>query len=758
MDISVFSDDNFDTLAWVNNILNNVENEKKENYTMSLVMKLQLYVQQVNSNLEQTSEQVLESLPRIMQDICSLREEAQALKEKMAVVKDEVIKIEQDTGKSISNIERLDTVKTKLIDAKQGLHESDNWTVLVNEMEELFDIKNIDAIASKLNSMQNSLKLLINVSDYEDRKLQLEGLKNRLEAIASPAIVQAFTENNTEQAITYSRIFLSIGRTTQLLKYYHKCQRDILLKKWRDQLDVDQEETVAVWVHNFYDILLSNWHTQHKWFYQVFPTESVSKTIIELYADVLQYLDPSVEECIEAALKQTTDKLAFLLEVKQITKQFVTNFLVITDTKDTSASTAIYQPLLLAIYRPLSTHLRNYATYERMNLLGQLPNLALDQATDSPADVVAAVGRAGSAVIDGIEVSRKRCRELTEHCGYCGLLVSVRVCLVAHADQYRVAVKQLDRNRLKGEDWNTFQLCFSLLQNAGEMLLKINQLEVDLTTCVLELQRNDTLIDYKILLLNEGDRKELLSLIRCVSEGREVALLDHVTNDWSKLCADIHHLICQVALAPALRQLETVQRPSTWTQYAQGASSTDAPDYSFTPQEYITEIGQYLMTLPQHLEPFLFRENPGLTCAFRSGRPEYNRTQVTSPSPNPTHNEANAVVDAEITAATNGSTDSSTTATLTNVFLGVIVKATCQAYSDAILNVCELNAANGRQLAHDIGYLGNIVEDLGLSLTDSLQQISALLKIPSDLYMTKSAGYSARHVAAIRQIRNITSS
>jgi hypothetical protein len=45
--------------------------------------------------------------------------------------------------------------------------------------------------------MQRSLQLLVNVGDYEDRKLQLEGLKNRLEAIASPAIVQAFTSSNT---------------------------------------------------------------------------------------------------------------------------------------------------------------------------------------------------------------------------------------------------------------------------------------------------------------------------------------------------------------------------------------------------------------------------------------------------------------------------------------------------------------------------------------------------------------------------------
>lgn len=44
--------------------------------------------------------------------------------------------------------------------------------------------------------MQKSLAMLANVVDYEDKKLQLEGLKNRLEAMASPRLVQAFTAAN----------------------------------------------------------------------------------------------------------------------------------------------------------------------------------------------------------------------------------------------------------------------------------------------------------------------------------------------------------------------------------------------------------------------------------------------------------------------------------------------------------------------------------------------------------------------------------
>lgn len=97
---------------------------------MSLIMKLQLYVQQVNSALEQTGQQILNSLPKIMRDTQNLQEEAIMLKDKLATVKDEIIKIERDTGDSLKSLEQLDKIKVQLTEAKQGLHESDNWTLI----------------------------------------------------------------------------------------------------------------------------------------------------------------------------------------------------------------------------------------------------------------------------------------------------------------------------------------------------------------------------------------------------------------------------------------------------------------------------------------------------------------------------------------------------------------------------------------------------------------------------------------------------
>lgn len=58
-----------------------------------MVMKLQLYVQQVNGALEETSQSVLSSLPRVLRDTQLLQQEALSLQDKMVVVKQEIANV-----------------------------------------------------------------------------------------------------------------------------------------------------------------------------------------------------------------------------------------------------------------------------------------------------------------------------------------------------------------------------------------------------------------------------------------------------------------------------------------------------------------------------------------------------------------------------------------------------------------------------------------------------------------------------------------
>lgn len=248
-----------------------------------------------------------------------------------------------------------------------------------------------------------------------------------------------------------------------------------------------------------------------------------------------------------------------------------------------------YLPLLQAVYSPFVNYMSKYAAFEQAHLMKQLSSIKCIK--EELPDTIQSLGLSIPSIINIARDAKKRCLQITENCGYCGLLIALRAFLLSYADQYRVALRQINRNRKKEEDWNTFQLCLSLLQNAGDVLIQLQQLERDLTSTLLETSQSDTIIEYKFLLLSATDRREYESLLKCVIEGTQLSLLDHVITEFNKLCTDVHHTTHQVVFSPISAQLEIVQSAKTWTQFANSSVNiSELPDYSFSPQEYITQV------------------------------------------------------------------------------------------------------------------------------------------------------------------------
>lgn len=87
MDFSKFSDDNFDVKDWVNAVFRAQQDEKqREAYTATLVTKLQRYIQEANRSLEETSQQAVANLPRVLRDVETLKQEALFLWQQMQQV------------------------------------------------------------------------------------------------------------------------------------------------------------------------------------------------------------------------------------------------------------------------------------------------------------------------------------------------------------------------------------------------------------------------------------------------------------------------------------------------------------------------------------------------------------------------------------------------------------------------------------------------------------------------------------------------
>jgi len=85
-------------------------------------------------------------------------------------------------------------------------------------------ILNFQGVCDKLIALQKSLHAQEQLPGHAERQTQVEDFKNRLEALASPSVVQCFAEGNTEQAKHYVQIFTSIQRLPQLQQYYRAVQ------------------------------------------------------------------------------------------------------------------------------------------------------------------------------------------------------------------------------------------------------------------------------------------------------------------------------------------------------------------------------------------------------------------------------------------------------------------------------------------------------------------------------------------------------
>ena len=102
-------------------------------------MKLQLLIAKLNSNLEDQSEHILQSMPRVVREVESLQQEAALLKSSMSAVQSDIDKVNKETGDSMACLVKMDLLKQRMQATKNALKEADNChTQWLDELFGLF--------------------------------------------------------------------------------------------------------------------------------------------------------------------------------------------------------------------------------------------------------------------------------------------------------------------------------------------------------------------------------------------------------------------------------------------------------------------------------------------------------------------------------------------------------------------------------------------------------------------------------------------
>ncbi|XP_075949711.1 conserved oligomeric Golgi complex subunit 7 isoform X1 [Anarhichas minor] len=767
MDFSKFLDDEFDVKDWVNGAFTVVQKDapgKADTHAATLVMKLQLFIQEVNNSIEESSNQALQNMPRVLRDVEALKQEASFLKEQMVLVKEDIRKFEQDTVQSMQVLVEIDQVKSRMQMAAEALQEADKWSTLSADIEETFKTQDFAVISSKLTSMQNSLAMLVDTPDYSEKCVYLEALKNRLEALASPQIVATFNSMSMGQAKLFVKVFTEIDRMPQLLAYYYKCHKGQLVSMWQD---VSQSElSLNQQLSEFYDTLLSSWHSQLQWSSQVFknPNEVVTVLLIQ----TLGAMVPSIPVCLSSAVERAAQeqRLDTLLELHHTTSTFGHSLEAAMLPHLGENNLLKVNELVSALYDPYKPYQLLYGDLEEAHLLIQISAVPLEhgEVIDCVEELSHSVGKLfglASAAVD-------RCVKLTDGLAVCGLLKALKALFTKYVSDFSTTLQSI-RKKCKledtpsasafQEDWTAFQNSVRIIATCGELLRQCGAFEQQLSNKIMgtagkylsesysprslagiqeasSTERRSTTRNpwQEYNYLQRGNMTEYNSLMEVLYSLKEKgtgnssllteprAALARLNQQANQLAFDsvflqIKHQLCLVS------KMERQEAPGFGESYTE-----DLPTFSLSPQEYISNIGQYLMSLPLHLEPFVTQEDPALEMALHAGKLPFPPEQ------------GDDLPELDNTA---------------DYWLGSIARATMQTYCDAILLIPQLSTRSTKQLATDIDYLSNVMDALGLQPSRALQHIVTLLRAKPEDYRQTSKLLPRRLASTIAAVRCI---
>ena len=297
--------------------------------------------------------------------------------------------------------------------AKEGLQESDGWGKLITELEDFFEQNDVIHACEKLEALQKSLIAQIGLPGQSEREVQIEGFKNRLEALASTAVVQCFTNGDIDQSKSYVKIFSSIGRSSQLLQYYLTVQKRILEHQWAEKVELNQNSSSTAFLREFYDHLFQYYQKQQKWCVKVFDT-SQSHMAVTIIIESLLSFEPSREKIVTSSLKRNDDKLMTLQDVSKANVYFGRLFIEIFNNYD-QINLDLLKAFSSAVFDYFKTFIGQTASFEQQWLASRL--LQLDLVHSTAAESVRAIGNAVNKIFGWMDETVKRCEVITHNCG-----------------------------------------------------------------------------------------------------------------------------------------------------------------------------------------------------------------------------------------------------------------------------------------------------------------------------------------------------
>ncbi|KAF7726131.1 hypothetical protein EC973_009023 [Apophysomyces ossiformis] len=829
VDITTFSDPEFDPKTWINALLESHSSVPDSTATTTeqdatiLVTKLQLASEQTSRKVGQVTDNVIKSMPRILYDLKLISDSAKATKEGVESVKTNLGVVENDTATALEKLRQLHLVKTRMEQCRSALREAENWRNLEAETSRLTN-EDYEGAAARLQSAQQSLDVFQHTPEYEPRRRLLKKLQDDLQQALKPKVMEALKAHDAVECHKFYKVFGRIGRAEDFVDLYFEVRNPDAVLQWKnvgegDKFDINMLDA-------FYKSMFVLLSEEYVWCASIFPDP---KPIVQAFVqNILQSLDPSLDDRLQT-VKQTNGPhaLPIMVSAFSVTEAFGSSLErlfakppVITASAESSSFNVHIKsharrhshgnqltlvPLVLrhadtnawsyVLYEPFLPIQSQYASLEGQYLTAQMISM-FNEAKSHQKGSMELAQLISSEVIGKVfslaKESLNRCLALTH--GYGGvewlkmlnnyvddMKVQLRAILAhiekncettvdtnpAEENPSRISISSdatddlgLDAE-LQNNDWSDFQVGLRLLGICRIMEIHLHGLEENVcrvfegvrrvlqddeppltpgarrretsvgaepvrtherkrsASTAREIQEHShgekfpqaSLALLRTSSLNTHELHKLISQASSVIEEEKPNIVNQMLYDGyqsiERFTEECQRFLHEAIHAPISRHLAGVATNPIWAAEApdnptrRNASSIEMPQFSLSPNEYITRVGEQLLMLPQQFEVY---SDDDCLAYHTDTIPFIGDDTIELEEPVPTEQ-------------------------VVQLWTTSVARGTMKTFLDEVFEIRNMSQQGGRQLRTDIEYLVNVLAALEVQPVPELLQVYELFDL-----------------------------
>ncbi|RIA92149.1 oligomeric Golgi complex subunit 7, partial [Glomus cerebriforme] len=548
----------------------------------------------------------------------------------------------------------------------------------------------------------------------------------------------------------------------------------------------------AEFLQEFYDELFIILNQEHTWCGNVFP--DTNETLMSLIENIFNSLKPSLsarltglvefynEECLPEIINAWVVSENFGRQMEKVLfnpiqissgmssstngvsgKRTSVSALASASVSGKSISSANLITWGNVVFEPFSEYQHDYSEYEKNHLIILLNKTISEKKKVGTTDLAKVMSEIIGEIFTIAESGIKRCMTLTYGFGGIGLIEALNFFFISFIKEYQTLLEQLrldsisrgenssnndyfdfDQDKLQQEDWSNFHIGLRLLAtcrttserlNEVEEKIKNNLIRSSVTSLEGRSKKSNFMgIQSSLLLLrqsplNSYNLNELLTNI----ESKQILSPSVITAEtFIRLC---QRFVFDTIFFPITKHLTNLPNMEVWNCVVEKAKvspfNIQIPTFSLQPNEYITRIGEHLLTLPQQFE--VYADDKSLAFSIKS-LPYSDENPIQEKDikdlKDKKEGESNIITDEGSVSQLDD--DEISTDEVTHAWITSVARGTIHAILEKIFDIPQLSPHGTQQLLTDLGYLTNVLSTLDISPTRELHNTVKVLEMDED--------------------------